>query len=202
MTDLPVCLSVAGSDSGGGAGIQIDNRTFQYFDCYSVNVLTAVTSQSHTKFNSQQLMSADFVADQLSLLIDTYRPQAIKTGMLGNEEICSAIVPILSSYDCPLIIDPVIMSTTGVRLLTESAIDILRNDLFPQAALITPNIPELKALFALKSDNFKQLIYDLADLKLPYAVLLKGGHRSDKWAIDVLIENQMITLFKSPTISR
>lgn len=201
MADVSVCLSIAGSDSGGGAGIQADNQCFNYFDCHAVNVLTAITVQDHEHLCSVDTVSIDTLEAQLTLVLERYNPAAIKTGILCNHKIIKSVTKILKHYNIPLVVDPVMVSTSGKCLLDAPAIEQLVDHLIPLATLITPNLPEMSKLCSIQS-NRSEDFFDICKILFPdTSVLLKGGHAELNTACDYLIEKGEITAFRSPLVS-
>ncbi len=172
-----VVLSIAGSDSGGGAGIQADLRTFMALKVHGCSAITCITAQNSLGVNAVEAIQADIVKSQIDAVISDFEIKAIKTGMLLNENIIFNISKQLSSYSIPKIIDPVMVSRTGATLIEKDAIDAYRNCLFPQANLITPNIFEATLLSNIKINSKKDI--ENAGPKLlelgPKAVLIKGG---------------------------
>ena len=182
MSDLenqkPLLLFVAGSDSSGRAGIQVDIKTAIMLGCDSATVLTALTAQNKQAVEDMVTLSADFVTAQFQAVMRDMTFDAIKIGMLVNREVIEAIAPFIEKYDKALVIDPVLVTTSGYRLLEEEAIPILQNVLLPYATLVTPNLPEARRLTGLKIDtldDMKQATDCLMD-KGVEAVLIKGGH--------------------------
>ena len=140
-------LSIAGSDSGGGAGMQADLKTFAALGAYGTSVITAVTAQNTLGVIDLHPIPATIVASQIDAVLSDIGTDAIKTGMLANREIIDVVVETLNKYDLPkLIVDPVMISTTGSRLITEDAVESLRTKLLPIADVITPNVSEAEVL--------------------------------------------------------
>ena len=172
-----IALSIAGSDSGGGAGIQADLRTFMALKVHGCSAITCVTAQNSLGVNAIQAIQAEIVSSQIDAVISDFDIKAIKTGMLLNKNIILNTSKKLSSYPIPKIIDPVMVSRTGAALIEKDAIDAYKNCLFPQANLITPNIFEATLLSNIKIETKKDI--ENAASKLlelgPKAVLIKGG---------------------------
>ena len=175
---LPNVLTIAGSDSGGGAGIQADLKTFASLGTYGTSVITALTAQNGLGVSGIHAPSADFVVQQLKAVLDGSPIHAAKTGMLFSAEIIEALASELEHVDFPLVVDPVCVSTSGHALIEESAVEIMKKKLFPLAALITPNKPETEVLTGIKLVDDKSV--EEAGKKLlamgAKAVLIKGGH--------------------------
>lgn len=173
-------LTIAGSDSSGGAGIQADIKTMSALGCYAMSVITAVTAQNTCGVSGVEAISNQLVQSQLEAVLEDIPPKAIKTGMLYDRSTIEVIVKTLSQLDDipPIIVDPVMVATSGDSLFIDEAIESLINSLLPMAALVTPNIPEAEALAGLVIDSHKS-IKEAAKKILSYgveAVLIKGGH--------------------------
>ena len=203
----PIVLSIAGSDSSGGAGIQADLKTFSSLGVYGATAITAITAQNTQGVHSQLAITPQMVYDQIVAVIDDLHPSFVKIGMLSNAEIVTAVAEALSQYSLTIILDPVIVSSSGHRLLSLEAQDALKEKLLPMSALITPNIPEMKALSDMPLSSFeeKQLA---AQRLMNYgvkAVLLKGGHEESNTKTDILFTQSAngieSTLFSADTIS-
>src|SRR5687768_3789543 len=153
---IPKALTIAGSDSGGGAGIQADLKTFAALGVYGCSVVTAVTAQNTQQVTCVEPVSPEMVRKQLEAVLSDIRPDVVKTGMLANASIIRAVASSLSqTRRIPLVLDPVMVSKSGDALLAEDSAVTLRELLFPLADLITPNIPEAEVLTGkrLKSDK-------------------------------------------------
>ena len=142
----PAALTIAGSDSGGGAGIQADLRTFHYFRVFGTSAITAVTFQNPLEVAGIEPVSPEGVRAQIRTVRKGIDIAAVKTGMLFSAEIIEAAADALSGFTGPLVVDPVMISTSGRNLLREDAVEALKNTLLPKAAWITPNLPEAEAL--------------------------------------------------------
>lgn len=177
----PVALTIAGSDSGGGAGIQADLRTFNAFGVYGCTAITALTSQNPKKVTRIDAIPAEGVACQIDTVLEAIRVRYAKTGMLFSAEIVSAAARCVKAHSLPLVVDPVMVSTSGSVLLREDAIDALKRDLFPLAGWITPNIPEAALLLGRKLKNEKEFADAALECyeKWGVSVLLKSGHASE-----------------------
>jgi hydroxymethylpyrimidine/phosphomethylpyrimidine kinase len=188
-----VALTIAGSDPSGGAGIQADLKTFHQFGVYGEAVLTLVTVQSTRAVSRVEVLPADLVRQQIEEAIADIPPRAAKTGALGSAEVVEAIAAIAPSLPFPLVVDPVIVSKHGARLVSEEAQQTLKTKLLPHAALITPNIPEAEALTGTTIGNPRQMVESakrLLDLGCK-SVLVKGGHLSGE-PLDVFAENSCV----------
>jgi hydroxymethylpyrimidine kinase/phosphomethylpyrimidine kinase len=174
-------LTIAGSDSGGGAGIQADLKTFAALGVYGCSVITAVTAQNTHQVTGIEAISPQMVRQQLEAVLSDIYPDAIKTGMLADAEIVQTVAQTLRCYPkVPLVVDPVMVAKSGNILLATDAVDVLRQQLIPLADVVTPNLPEAEVLTGRKI-NGQAACLDAAQTILGMgarAVVLKGGHRS------------------------
>jgi hydroxymethylpyrimidine/phosphomethylpyrimidine kinase len=174
-----VVLTIAGSDSGGGAGIQADLKTFSALGCFGTSAITAVTAQNTMGVTSIHSIPANMVYDQISAVMDDLRPGAIKIGMVHTAALANVIADVLVKYpEVPVIFDPVMVSTSGFKLIEDNTIETLKLRLFPIATLVTPNLDEASLLCGKKIESLQQMMYASKDLLLygSKAVLVKGGH--------------------------
>jgi len=186
MHECPTILTIAGSDSGGGAGIQADLKTFAMLGGYGCSVITALTAQNTTAVTGIHPVPAEFVIQQYQAVTSDLNVRAAKTGMLFSADIIKALAPVLVQRGFPLVVDPVCVSQSGTRLLEESAVAALARDIFPLADLLTPNLPEAE-LFAGMRIKSAQDICEAAERLLalgPRAVLIKGGHMDSPASTD------------------
>lgn len=185
----PIALTIAGSDSGGGAGIQADLKTFSALGAYGASVITAITAQNTRAVTAVQLIEPAIIRAQLAAVFDDLPPQAVKIGMLGSPENIRAVADFLRQYrDIPLVLDPVMVAKSGDKLLQDEAIAALRDELLPLATLITPNLPEAAVLLGRDistAADMSQATGELRALGAP-AVLLKGGHLQTTDSSDLL----------------
>ena len=202
-----VALSIAGSDSSGGAGIQADIKTFAALGVYGATAITAITAQNTLGVHSQFSITPHMVYDQIIAVMDDLSPSVIKIGMLSNAEIVVAVAEALSQYSIPIILDPVIVSTSGHRLLSAEAEKILKQRLLPMSTLITPNIPEMETLSNMSVSTFEEKRH-AAEHLFSYgarSILLKGGHEVGSTKSDILFTNtptgMQSDIFTSDTIS-
>lgn len=174
----PVILTIAGSDSGGGAGIQADLKTIAMLGGYGASVITALTAQNTREVRGIHAPPAEFTAQQLAAVLDDLPVRAVKTGMLFNSDIILAVAKGLDAFYGPLVVDPVCVSQTGHRLLEEEAIKTLREEMLPIATLVTPNKPEAEALTGMTIDSRESLFKAMDEILSwgAHAVLVKGGH--------------------------
>lgn len=183
-------LIIAGSDSGGGAGIQADIKTVTALGGYAMTAITALTAQDTRTVHDIHEVPAAFIALQLRVVLEDIGADAVKTGMLHRADIIEAVVGALDKYapDVPLVVDPVMVAKGGASLLQPAAADALRNLLIPRATVITPNLPEAAVLSGLKVEEESDMAV-AADALLrlgPRAVLLKGGHLPGDRLVDLL----------------
>ncbi len=202
MTSPPVALTIAGSDSGGGAGIQADLRTFAALGCHGVSAITAITAQNTVTVTEILELPVGLLRAQIEAIVADLRPAAAKTGMLSSPEIIEAVARAVDERAIqPLVVDPVMVAKGGARLLQESAITALRSRLLPLATVLTPNLPEAEVLLGRSIHSLDQRRQAAAELGRmgPRAVVVKGGHAED--AIDVLYLDGTITLLEGRRVS-
>lgn len=185
----PVALTIAGSDSGGGAGIQADLKTFSALGVYGASVITAVTAQNTREVRGIQAVEPGIVRQQLEAVFDDLQVDAVKTGMLHNTEAVHCVAEAMRRYRPPyLIVDPVMVSTSGCRLIENDTVEAIKSRLFGRATLITPNLDEAELLSGLPVRSIPQMEQAagrLLELGCR-AVLMKGGHLADKESTDIL----------------
>ena len=189
---IPNVLTIAGSDSGGGAGIQADLKTFSALGVYGASVITALTAQNTRGVVAIQIPDAAFVTAQLDAVFGDIRIDAVKIGMLGNAAIVRAVAQALRRYQpASIVLDTVMIAKSGHALLAADAVTALRDELLPLAHLLTPNLPEAAALLnqAEAADETEMMRQGMALRELgPPAVLMKGGHLGGAQSPDWLIE--------------
>jgi hydroxymethylpyrimidine/phosphomethylpyrimidine kinase len=199
-----VALTVAGSDPSGGAGIQADLKTFSALGAYGTAVLTALTAQNTRGVTGVHPVPAAFVGEQLRTLLDDVDVHATKLGMLGTAEVVREVARVLAERrPGPVVCDPVMVATSGDRLIDEAAVAAVRTDLLPVADLVTPNVPEAAALLGVEpAADVRDLpaqAVALLDLG-PRAVLLKGGHLGGAESVDVLATAEGVWLTRRPRV--
>jgi hydroxymethylpyrimidine/phosphomethylpyrimidine kinase len=186
-------LTIAGSDSGGGAGIQADVKTLSAMGCYATTAITAITVQNTLGVQRVVTVDAEMVEQQMVAVISDIGTDAVKTGMMGTEENVEAVARQLRKYEvCNVVVDPVIVSTSGHPLLPENALETLQCELLPLARVITPNIPEaeiLTGLHLMDTEDMRRAARLLAT-KFNTSVWLKGGHLTGRLLTDVLYDNE------------
>ena len=191
-------LTIAGSDSGGCAGIQADLKTFDAFGLHGLSVVTAVTAQNTARVASIHRIPAQEVAAQLQAVFADFRIAAIKIGMLAGAANMDAIVGVLTARRARnVVVDPVLVSSSGTALFPRGALSRLRSELFPLADLLTPNVPEAEALLGRRIRRVEDLPHAARDLleSGAHAVLLKGGHLRGGTVRDVLVDVRSIRQF-------
>jgi hydroxymethylpyrimidine/phosphomethylpyrimidine kinase len=181
---VPRCLTIATSDSGGGAGIQADLKAFAAAGCHGSSVLVALTAQNTVGVTAVHELPPDFIRAQLEAVFDDIGVDAAKTGMLFSAPIIETVAEFLGGRDVPLVVDPVMVASSGAKLLLDEAVETLVARLFPLATVITPNLPEAEAL-ARRSGSRRELAEALHELGAP-AVIVTGGHGDE--AVDHLYD--------------
>lgn len=186
-------LTIAGSDSGGGAGIQADIKTISALGGFGMSAITAITAQNTHEVRAIHPIPESMIEDQISAVAEDLGVDACKTGMLATAPIIESVARTLSRHQIrPIVVDPVMVSTSGARLLESDAIEALTASLFPLADLITPNIPEAELLLgrAIDERSMREAARDLAERYQLRAVLVKGGHLKGDELINVLYERE------------
>lgn len=204
MTEVYKTLTIAGSDSGGGAGIQADLKTFQELGVYGMSVLTAVTAQNTLGVQGVYPLSAEAVSAQLNSIGEDLQPDAVKTGMLFSGEIIRIAAETIQRYGWNnLVVDPVMIAKGGSPLLQLEAVQALQTELLPAALVVTPNIPEAEVLTGMKvsgmsgRENAARLIHSMG----PRYVVLKGGHDDrTSGVLDLVFDGQSFIYMESPRI--
>jgi len=201
---LPRVLTIAGSDCSGGAGLQADLKTFTVFGVYGMSAVTALTVQNTRGVHEVLPIAPEFVAAQIEAVANDIGIDAAKTGMLANGAIVAAVAQTVRAHRiAPLVVDPVMAAQSGGRLLREEAATVLREQLVPLAALVTPNIPEAEALLDTR-------IASVADMQAAAralvdagaaAALVKGGHLRGSEAVDVLYDGRDMLELRAPRLS-
>lgn len=175
-------LTIAGSDCSGGAGIQADIKTITAHKMYAMSAITALTAQNTTGVYDVMEASPEFVGEQLDCIFKDIRPDAVKIGMVSNSKIIEVIVEKLKEYEATnIVVDPVMVSTSGSKLLSEEAMETLINKLLPLGTVITPNIPEAEQLCDFKIKNQEDMVRaaNCISKMLGGAILIKGGHLTE-----------------------
>ncbi len=202
-------LTIAGSDSGGGAGIQADLKTFAAFGVYGCSVITAITAQNTCQVTGILDVPPEMVEKQIIAVLSDIRPQAIKIGMLSNSRITRAVAGLLRTYESvPVVLDPVMFAKSGDALLATEAIAALRQDLIPLSTVITPNIPEAEVLVGKALQRDADLIEACKTIRNlgAHVVVLKGGHRPvetgrGSQVVDLFYDGTEIRTIEGPLVS-
>jgi hydroxymethylpyrimidine/phosphomethylpyrimidine kinase len=196
-------LTIAGSDSGAGAGIQADLKTFAAHGVYGTTAITAVTAQNTLGVTMWQALSADLVTAQIEAVAADIPPGAVKIGMLGNAAIAEAVAAAITGLELPLVVlDPVMVAKGGDRLLEEDAVDVLRAEVLPRAHIVTPNIPEAEVLAGIRIasvDDMGRAARSILALG-PRIVMVKGGHLDGPDSIDVVVSAHEDFVLRRPRI--
>ncbi|MGZ5005002.1 MAG: bifunctional hydroxymethylpyrimidine kinase/phosphomethylpyrimidine kinase [Chthoniobacterales bacterium] len=197
--EIPVALTIAGSDSSAGAGAQADLKTFHSLGVYGLTAITCVVAETPGKVGKIQGVDLDLVTAQIELLLEAFPVRAIKTGLLYSAEIASAVARILRHREIPIVIDPVMVATSGDLLLKKEAIAVYERELFPLAALVTPNLDEAATLLGRSINNLAAMRDAGLQLSERYGVpiLLKGGHLGGDAAIDLLCHGNQVREFSA-----
>ena len=177
---MRTALTIAGSDSGGGAGIQADIKTMLANGVYAMSAITAMTAQNTTGVTAIMNATPEFLAQELECVFDDIPPDAVKIGMVSDRELICVISEKLKEYRASnIVVDPVMVATSGARLISGDAIDTLKEKLFPLADILTPNIPEAEELTGMKISSPDDMIAAAEKISTTYncAVLCKGGHQ-------------------------
>lgn len=196
-------LTIAGSDSGGGAGIQADLKTFSALGCFGMSVITALTAQNTHSVTGIFPVTPEFIGLQLDAVLSDIGANAVKIGMLHSPEVIETVTRKLVQWECPnIVLDPVMVSKSGDKLLREDAVNALKTILIPKAFIITPNLPEASVLLGrevVTPEDMVRAARDLAGLGCAN-VLLKGGHLSGQDSADLLFQREADTLTQLPGI--
>ena len=201
----PTVLTIAGSDSSGGAGIQADLKAFAACGAYGASVVVAVTAQNTQGVRSAETVSLTLVRAQLDAVFEDLRIVAVKTGMLATADVVRVVAERLRHHGAPpLVCDPVMVAKGGDRLLADDAVDALRLELLPLATVVTPNRHEAEVLSGIEIDDVpaaeraaRRILEDG-----PAAVLVKGGHLGGPRAVDVLVSDRGVRLFEAERLDR
>ncbi len=197
-----VALTVAGSDPGGGAGLQADLKTFAALGVYGASAVTALTVQDTTGVHAVHAVDPDVVAAQVRAVLADLEPAAAKVGMLGNAAVAAAVADALAGF-APLVVDPVVRSSSGRALLDDAGLDVLRERLLPGAALATPNVAEAAALLGRTPEEVLEdpagACRDLLVLG-PRAVVLTGGHRPGPTCVDLYCDGLALEELPAPRV--
>lgn len=199
----PMVLTIAGSDSGGGAGIQADLKTFSALGCFGTSAITAVTVQNTRGVTGIHCIPAEIVQQQIRVVMEDLAPSAIKIGMIHTPELALVLAQELKRYNVPIVLDPVMVASSGDKLITEATIELLQSELFPLAQVVTPNLHEAQILaqMPISSVNDMQVAAQKILATGCQSVLLKGGHLPGPTLFDVYLQQgKEAQVFTSATI--
>ena len=201
---MRVALTIAGSDSGGGAGIQADLKTFAAHGVYGTSAITAVTAQNSLGVSMIEVLSADLVTAQIEAVVSDFGAHAAKTGMLASAAIVEAVAAAAEALEIPwLVVDPVMIAKSGDRLLDDEAVGAMRSELLRRAFVVTPNVPEAEVLSGVRirsdSDRYEaaRRIHGLG----PTFVILKGGHLPSAHIVDLLYDGHRFQEFTTERVA-
>jgi len=201
---VPTALTIAGSDSCGGAGIQADLKTFASLGVHGASAITCVTAQNHNGVRAIQACDAKIVRQQIEAVLEELPPAAVKTGMLFSSEIVRVLVRCFKGRKRPpLIVDPVMAATSGALLLDSSGVELVKAQLLPLATLVTPNLAEAAGLMGRRIESVEEMRSAAREIKSRYgcAALLKGGHlRGLREAIDIYFDGKTELLLSAPFV--
>lgn len=197
---MKTMMTIAGSDSSGGAGIQADIKTATALGVFATSAITSITAQNTTGVKAVYDLSPEAVASQMTAIMDDILPDAVKIGMVSSVEIIKTIADNLKDYEGPVVLDPVMVATSGSPLLKEEAEATLKEVLMPLATLVTPNIPEAERLISKKITTIEEQIEAAKEIAEDYGVtaLVKGGHGLGD-AVDILYDGE-VHRFKKPML--
>jgi hydroxymethylpyrimidine/phosphomethylpyrimidine kinase len=202
-TTIPIALTIAGSDSGGGAGIQADLKTFHAFGVYGTSALTAITAQNTMGVSAVHAIPADIVRQQIDAVVSDLPPASCKSGMLASAELVGVVARAVREYGLPnYVLDPVMVATSGDRLLATDAVTAVRTDLLPLCTLVTPNLDEAGLLLgdAVDAvDAMEDAAVALVELGAR-AALVKGGHLPGDRVVDVLFDGNRMQRWERPRV--
>ncbi len=200
---LPRALTIAGSDSGGGAGIQADLKTFHAFGAYGMSVLTAITAQNTVGVQGVEMLTPAFIRRQFESVVSDIGVDALKTGMLGTAEIVRAVAAMIGEAGLTnLVVDPVMVAKSGDHLLAQEAVEAVRRDLLPRALVITPNLPEAETLVGGRITSEEEMAAAARRLHAlgPRWVVIKGGHMGWDTVTDLLFDGASFQRLTTPRI--
>ena len=199
----PTALTIAGSDSGGGAGIQADLKTFTALGVFGTTAITCITAQNPKAVTAIEAVSTKLVSAQIKAVADGFTVSATKTGMLFSAGIIRAVTRALDRTECgPLTVDPVMISTSGARLLRQDAVEALFRELLPKATVITPNVDEAEILAGCRIRSLQDLTKAARMIARRFgtACVAKGGHLAGPDVIDILCLDDDLTLYSLPRV--
>jgi len=204
MKHYNTVLTIAGSDSGGGAGVQADIKTISACGCYASSAITAITVQNTLGVTAVHAVPVEYIQQQIEAVLEDIDANSVKIGMLHSSEVTICVADMIKKYKIKdVVVDPIMVSTSGHRLIEESAIETLTSELLPLARVITPNIPEAEILLGGKALDKQSQLYDSArELGEKYgtSVLLKAGHLTEEKLVDIFYNNEEKTITELPSI--
>lgn len=204
MKQYKTVLTIAGSDSGGGAGVQADIKTISACGCYASSAITAVTVQNTLGVSAVHAVPVEIIEQQIDAVLSDIGADAVKIGMLHSEEVVRCVAKMLKRYNIyNVVLDPVMVSTSGHRLIEESAIQSLMDELLPLARVITPNIPEAEILLGGKKLGNQACLHDAAKElgeKFGTSVLLKAGHLTEERLVDIFYDKEENKIIEFPSL--
>ncbi|MBD2001542.1 bifunctional hydroxymethylpyrimidine kinase/phosphomethylpyrimidine kinase [Leptolyngbya sp. FACHB-541] len=202
---IPVALTIAGSDSGGGAGIQADLRTFAFHRVHGTSALTCITAQNTLGVSRVDALPAESVVSQVAAVVEDIGVQAVKTGMLLNQEIIAAVSKQAAEIHLPnLVVDPVMVSRTGAQLIDDEAIATLQNDLLPLATILTPNRYEAEILSGLEIKTLEDMqaaAQKIFQLGVKSVLVKGGGMEGELRGVDVLFDGDRLDTLQTSTVN-
>jgi len=190
MAQTPIALTIAGSDSGGGAGIQADLKAMSANGTFGASVITAITAQNTTAVTAVHEVPTDVVAAQIDAVLSDLDVKAIKLGMLFSVPIIESVAKRLSAFDGPVVVDPVMIAKSGDALLQDAAVEAMISEILPHATVLTPNLPEAARLLGTEDAATDDVMAQQGEALMamgPQAVLMKGGHATGGTCTDVLV---------------
>ncbi|HEU4563974.1 MAG TPA: bifunctional hydroxymethylpyrimidine kinase/phosphomethylpyrimidine kinase [Gemmatimonadaceae bacterium] len=201
---MQIALTIAGSDSGGGAGIQADLKSFARFGVFGTSVITAVTAQNTLGVTGWRPMPAELVRDQVDAVASDLPPRAVKSGMLGDSEVVMAVAAGIERHGLhPYVLDPVMVATSGDLLLAPGAVEAIRERLLPLADLVTPNLDEAAILCGADVRDEEGMAHAAREIvrRGAKAALVKGGHLDGAETVDVLWDGRSLRTFRHPRLT-
>ena len=201
--NIPVVMTIAGSDCSAGAGLQADLKTFQHFHVHGLTAVTCIVSETANVVRNIMPVPVELLADQIELLLESFSISAIKTGMLYSADHVDIVASILTKYPgIPLIVDPVMVASTGDLLIHQAAVRAYMEKLLPLASLVTPNIPEAETLLDMRISNLSEMEMGCKEFtqRFQVPVLIKGGHLEWPECIDMLHSAGQLHKFSAPRL--
>jgi hydroxymethylpyrimidine/phosphomethylpyrimidine kinase len=200
---MHTALTIAGSDSGAGAGIQADLKTFAALGVYGTTAITAITAQNTRGVTAWEAVSVPLVVAQIEAVVSDIGADAVKTGMLANAAIVTAVADVVRRLGLRhLVVDPVMIAKGGDRLLEETAIEAIRGQLLPLAEVVTPNLPEAEVLSGISITSLDDMVSAGRRILAlgPRVVLVKGGHLAGEDSVDISVSSETLDEFRSPRV--